>query len=319
MLAPIVLFVYNRPWHTEQMLMALTSNELASKSSLYVYCDGPKKGASELELKNIYQVRSLIHQQKWCDNVNVKAFDENVGCRNIIIQGVSEVVSMYGKVIVLEDDIITSPTFLNYMNAALEYYESRKTVFSISGHSHSPEKYLIPTDYEYDVYVSPRIFNWGWGTWHDRWIQTDWSFNYYSEFIKNKFQIEAFNRCGDDLTGMLTEEYDGKTSAWDIQFTFAHFMNHAISIIPCIPFTRNIGLDGSGTHCSINHPAVELPLNISENFKFLDVLYEDKRIINSIHSSFLKKKRPILKKIINRITRIVLGKSIFVLKSKVYK
>lgn len=318
MLAPIVLFVFNRPWHTEQMLNALSENQLANSSELFVFCDGPKTDASGMELNNILQVRAIVQQKMWCKQVTVKTYDTNVGCRDIIINGITEILSKYDKVIVLEDDIITSPTFLNYMNASLDYYENRKSVFSISGHSHSPEKYQIPSDYEYDVYVSPRIFNWGWGTWTDRWMQTDWDFNYYEAFIKSPFQIDAFNRCGEDLVKMLKEEYDGQSSAWDIQFTFAHFMNHAVSIVPCIPFTKNIGLDGSGTHCSNTQSTINEPLNDTERVKFLDILYEDKRIINLIHSSFCFKTRPLWQRVVNRLSRILGGKNVFVLKKRVF-
>lgn len=318
MLAPIVLFVYNRPWHTVQMLNALSENQLADQSELYVFCDGPKSNATAKELENIQKVRTIVQQKSWCKDIKIKAYDSNVGCRDIIINGISEVFCKYNKVIVLEDDIITSPTFLNYMNAALNHYENRKSVFSISGHSHSPEKYQIPADYEYDVYVSPRIFNWGWGTWSDRWNQTDWSFNYYDAFIKSPFQIDAFNRCGEDLVKMLKEEYDGQSSAWDIQFTFAHFMNHAVSIVPCIPFTKNIGLDGSGTHCSNSQSPLNHPLNEIERIKFIDVLYEDKRIINLIHSSYCFKSRPIWKRAFNLIFKQLFKRPLFVYKSKVF-
>jgi hypothetical protein len=317
-LAPVVLFVYNRPWHTEQTLVALENNALSIDSELYVFCDGPKENATQEDIKNIQKVRELVRQRKWCGEVHVKLFEKNIGCRDIIIQSITEVVTQFQKVIVLEDDIITSPTFLSYMNLALNHYEGRKSVFSISAHSHSPEKYQIPEDYDFDVYVSPRIFNWGWGTWADRWLQTDWSFNYYDLFINSTFQIDAFNRCGDDLEKMLREEYNGQSSAWDIQFTFSHFMNHAVSIIPCIPYTKNIGLDGSGTHCSVTNTAVEYSLNKKENPIFLDVLYEDKRIINLIYSSFCFRSRPLWQRAVNRLSRMLGQRNVFVVKKKIF-
>ena len=317
--APIVLFVYNRPVHTQETINALSKNRLIGESVLYVYADGPKSEATTEDKESISEVRKLIRGIDWCKSIEIKEFERNVGCRDIIIAGITEVLRIHKKVIVLEDDIITSPMFLMYMNAALDFYGNRKSVFSISAHSHSPEKYQIPTDYKYDVYVSPRIFNWGWGTWEDRWIQTDWDFSYYESYREDKQQVDAFCRTGDDLHRMLCEEYNGQTSAWDIQFTFAHFMNHAVSIVPCIPFTQNIGLDGSGTHCTNIQKVDKQRLNESTDFKFLTVLYQDKRIVNLIYSSFISKSRPLWQRITNRIARQMGYKNIFILKNKIYK
>lgn len=102
--------------------------------------------------------------------------------------------------IILEDDIITFPAFLSYMNKALSFYKDRKTVFSISGHSHAPEKFNVPADYNYDVFASLRLFNWGLATWKDRWAQADWSMGYYEEFMRMPFEKEAFSRGGGGMT-----------------------------------------------------------------------------------------------------------------------
>jgi hypothetical protein len=327
-LAPIVLFTFNRPWHTEQTLNALIQNVLANESILYVYADGPKENASPETLKNIAEVRALVLSKQWCKEVVLVASDTNIGCRDSIIRGISEVLQKHEQVIIMEDDIITSPQFLTYMNLSLNYYKDRMAVFSISGHSHSPEKYKIPQDYTYDVYVSPRLFNWGWGTWANRWNQTNWSLDYYNEFAKSKYEVEAFNRCGDDLFKMLKEEKIGESDAWDIQFTFAHFRNHAVSIVPCIPYTRNIGLDGSGTHCNMGDKAelsntdsaksYSYQLNTNKTPKLIDILYEDKRIINSIYSAFYPQKRPVWQKAINRLSRMLGRENVFVIKKKIY-
>ena len=127
-LAPIILFVYNRPWHTEQTLRALMANELAVESELYIYADGPKPNATDEQLQKIREVRQLIRQEQWCGKVHVVESEKNKGLANSVINGVSEIVNKYGRIIVLEDDLKTSPTFLTYMNQALEYYESFHSV-----------------------------------------------------------------------------------------------------------------------------------------------------------------------------------------------
>jgi len=317
-LSPIILFVYNRPWHTEQVLQALKQNELANQSELIIYVDGPKEHATPDQIIKIEEVKRIVSCEQWCKKVEIHIAEKNIGCRNSIIKGISDVLQSHEAVIILEDDIVTAPCFLHYMNIALDYYKSKKSVFSISGYNFPENTFPIPLDYEYDVYVSPRLLNWGWGIWRDRWQQVDWDKKYIPEFLTKKNQVEAFNRGGEDLSKMLLEEYEGKTDAWDIQLAYSHFINHAVSIVPCRSYTENIGLDGTGVHCTTSN-SFKNDLNFSVYHpRLLDVLFEDKRILNLLYSLYYPKKRLLWKKIINRLSRILGGKNIFILKKKVY-
>ena len=121
-LAPIVLFVYNRPQHTLRTLKALSQNVLAKDSDLYVFADGAKENADEETLKRIKEVREIVKSKEWCQKTILTEGKINKGLGNSIIDGVSKVVKEYGKVIVLEDDLVTSPYFLKYMNDALDIY-----------------------------------------------------------------------------------------------------------------------------------------------------------------------------------------------------
>lgn len=318
---PILLITYNRPVHTRRVLEALSANLLADKSDLYVYVDGPKEGASEEDRRKIEEVKRVALERKWCGSVTLRASEHNRGCRDAVIYAISDMFKSCELLIILEDDIITSPAFLTYMNKALERYKDRKTVFSISGHSNAPERFRVPGDYGYDVYASPRLFNWGWGTWADRWAQADWSMDYYDDFISKPYERQAFDRGGEDMTPMLTDERMGRSSAWDIQFAFAHFANHAVSIVPCLSYTANIGRDGSGTHSPNSRPATEEDFSmLNKNFepKFLDRLYFDSRIINLQYSAFSYAKRPLWKRGCNFIARKLGLKPPFVVKKRVY-
>ena len=324
MTTPILLITFNRPKHTRRTLKALLSqidceDSLFVGQDIFVFQDGARENNEE-DVVKCSEVRKVIED---CSVGSSAVFhkcysDHNRGCRDAIIYAISSVLKQFEQVIVVEDDIITSPAFLEYMNAALEYYKDKKTVFSISGHSHSPSRFQVPDDYEYDVFASPRLFNWGWGTWRDRWLQTDWSFSYYERFMSHYYERLAFCRGGNDLLPMLIDEKEGRSSAWDIQFAFAHFANHAVSIVPCVSYTYNIGLDGSGTHCG-NSKGEEMPmLNLNTSPRFLDVLYFDSRIINSLYSIFLPQKRPLWQKAINYLARRTGRKAPFTIKGKVF-
>lgn len=317
MIHPILLITFNRPEHTRQTIDAL---RVQQPPLVYVFQDGPRKG-NEADQVNCIKVRKVVESCiDWPCELHTSYSETNRGCRDAIIYAITEVLKLHESVVVIEDDIITSPTFYSYMCKALDYYKDRKTVFSISGHSHSPSKFVVPEDYGYDVFASPRLFNWGWGTWRDRWEQADWSFSYYEDFMRHPYEKEAFCRGGDDLMPMLVDEKKGRSSAWDIQFAYAHFRNHAVSIVPCVSYTMNIGQDGSGTHSGISKSSLceEFALNQNAEPIFLDNLYFDSRIINSLYSAFTKKKRPVWQKAINHIARKLGLKPPFVIKKKVY-
>ena len=132
--------------------------------------------------------------------------------------------------------------------------------------------------------------------------------------------INAFNRGGDDMTPMLIDEKEGRSSAWDIQFAFDQFKNHKVSIVPKNSYTYNIGCDGSGTHCAAiqNESDEQIILNTNKNIKWLDILYYDRKIINALYNAFTHKRRPIWQKAINYIARKLGLQPPFVIKKKVY-
>lgn len=319
-LYPIILFTYNRPWHTEQVLRALKKNELADQSHLIIFVDGPKAGATTEQLKQIEEVRNIVQKEKWCATVEYHIAEQNIGCRNSIIDGITQVLNRYEAAIILEDDIVTSPYFLRFMNTTLNYYKEYKSVISISAYNFPKRKIFIPTDYKYDVYVSLRQLNWGWGTWSDRWENINWKKSFIPEFLEDKNRVNAFNRGGDDLSKMLLEEYQGKSDAWDVQFCYYHYMQHGVSIIPCNSYTNNIGFDNSGTH-TLNQNALTYENDLSickEHPLLLDEIYEDSRIINAFYNNFTFKKRPLWQKIINRLSRMLGKENVFVIKKKIY-
>jgi len=318
-LAPIILFVYNRPTHTEQTLMALMQNELASDSILYIYSDGPKDQATENDIKKITDVRKVIRKKQWCKEVYIVESDRNKGLAKSIIEGVTEVIAKHDKVIVLEDDLLTSSYFLKYMNEALIYYENFMGVFSISANRPPLSKMQIPDDYDYDVFACLRSYSTGWATWENRWKKIDWTLDYLDSFMNQPYQIQSFNRSGEDMTKLLLMQRDGLIDSWSIRFSYTHFKEHAVAILPCTSYIDNIGFDGSGTHTNAIEDTYHNDVTLTKrDIKFLDIIYEDTRIINSFYSYYYPHKRPLWQKIINRISRIMGGKNIFTIKKKVY-
>lgn len=249
MYAPIILFVYNRKNHAEQVLTALEKNRLAAESVLYIFSDAP---ANEFEYQNVADVRyyldTFVENNKF-KAVNIIKAEKNQGLEKSIISGVTKIINEYGKVIVLEDDIVTSEDFLMFMNQALECYRDDANIWSISGYTINNKRIA---KYDKDVFVGERASCWGWASWKDRWDKIDWEVKDYQQFKMNKRSRKAFNRGGADMANLLELQQKGVVNSWAIRWCYQEFKEGMVSIFPKISKVNNIGVDGSGTNCG-NH------------------------------------------------------------------
>jgi len=241
-LAPIILFVYNRPGHTKRTVESLLKNTLVSRSNLFIFSDAAK---NDKDLNNVEAVRHYIRTIKSFNKIEIIEREKNLGLANSVISGVSEVIESYGKVIVLEDDMISSQYFLKFMNEVLNIFETEQRIFSVTGYTF-PIK--IPELYKYPLYLSPRSSSWGWGTWKNRWEKADWRVKDFQSFITDKSRVESFNNGGDDLTRMLQNSISGKIDSWSVKWTYTHFLNNAYCVYPVKSRIKNIGADRSGVH-----------------------------------------------------------------------
>ncbi|RIW11798.1 hypothetical protein D0X99_20205 [Algoriphagus lacus] len=169
MLSPVVLFVYNRPFHTLKTLEALEKNYLADQSILFIYSDGYPDNSDDNLVSNVEQVRDIIRRKKWCKEVIIFESNFNKGLANSIISGVTFVIKKFGKIIVLEDDLIVSRNFLTFMNFSLDFYQSNYQVMQISGFSFPSPK----IDKLNGCFFLPITSTWGWATWFRVWNNID--------------------------------------------------------------------------------------------------------------------------------------------------
>lgn len=321
-IAPIVLFCYNRPEHLRKTMNWLCANKHVEKSSLYVFCDGPKRDATDEQLRKIEATRLVVEELAVVPifkEVHIIKQSENMGLGTSIITGVTEVINKYGKVIVLEDDLETSPLFLDYMNKCLNHYEARKSVFSISALSRPHPERFYPADYPYDVYVSLTHHPTGWATWADRWAQVDWDVKDFAIVQQNSHMINAFRRAEHCQYEELVWQQQEQVNIWSARFAFAHFVNHAVSICPIVSYINHIGWDEEGSNAIGGGQSwVFERLADKEEIRLLDVLYEDSRIINSWYSFTIDKRRSLWKRLKNWYGRKFLNRDEYALKGRVY-
>ena len=303
--APIVLFVYNRPNHTKETLDSLVVNERFSEHKLYIFSDG-KKGEGEEEVEDL---RLFLKQySSKYPNMELIFSKENKGLAKSIIEGVSKILERFDSVVVLEDDIVTSRYFLKYMQEALEYYKNLQRIGSISGFNY-PEKVLnIPSEYDKDIYFSLRPSSWGWATWKDRWEKVDWEVKDYKEFERSIKLQKEFNKGGEDLSGMLKAQMEGKIDSWAIRWSYHHFKNKLLAVYPVVSFVDNIGNDGSGIHSKASNEDRfrNSVLNNKKEIRFLRDIKLDEKLIRNFQKIFAKDFRYILRKIKFKISQIII-------------
>lgn len=255
-LAPIVLFTYNRYWHTKKTVEALLSNHLSDQSELIIFSDAPK---NEETAKIVYEIRNYLKSINGFKCVTIIERERNYGLANNIMDGVSQIVNKFGKVIVLEDDLVTSPYFLDYMNKALDIYKDNDKVISVHGYMY-PVKEKLP-----ETFFLKGADCWGWATWKRGWDIFD------PDGEKLLQELEAKGLCKEfdfnnsfPYTKMLKDQIIGKNNSWAIRWYASAFLKDKFTLYPGISLVRNIGNDLSGTHF--------------EDSKVYDVTLEDKRI-----------------------------------------
>lgn len=298
-LAPLALFVYNRLDLVVITLHHLQKNNLANETDLFIFSDGPKSEKDELDVQ---KVREYVNHLDGFKSVKVTERSKNYGLAKNILEGVSELLYEHKKIIVLEDDLITSNNFLCYMNEALDFYKENKKIFSISGYT-MPLKSL--KQYDQAVYCSLRPSSWGWATWLDQWEKVDWDVKDYSVFINNRRAIKEFNRGGIDLTRMLTYYKKGKNNSWAIRWAYAMYKSGNYSIYPKISKVENIGFGDNATHCSgMNIYTTNLDNSDTCDFEFIEEISIDNALLREFkfQYSYMNK---IIKKTYKHWRRII--------------
>lgn len=298
--APIALFVYNRLEQTLQTLDALKRNVLAAESDLFIYSDAPRNPAAADAVR---AVRAGLNDISGFKSVIIVERETNFGLANSIIDGVTSLCERFGRVIVLEDDLVTSPEFLRYMNSALEKYAGHPSVYSVTGYSFTNE----------DSDVDPTYFlmhtsSWGWATWEDKWK----FFERNRITLAEKLQSEEFRKKFDfndsyQHSRLAYHQIIGKSDSWAIYWHFCVLQAGGLTLYPAKSLVKNIGFDGSGTHREERNDS-QLLWNVLP--ELTDKIYEDQCIRRKAERAIrlrakTQKKRGLLRRLASRARKSI--------------
>ena len=239
--APILLFVYNRPEHTRRCIESLLKNSLASESNLFIYADGAKDSTQQ---EAVNEVRNYIRSIQGFKQITLMERSENWGLARNIINGVTTQVNRYGKVIVLEDDLVVAPYFLQFMNDALEVYKNEPRVGHIQACDFTQDSSLPAT------FLIKWTGSWGWATWDRAWKHFNPNGNELLQELEERKLTHVFDFNGKyGFTRMLRREIEGKNNSWAIRWNASLFLKDILSLNVGRSLVQNEGFDGSGTNC----------------------------------------------------------------------
>jgi hypothetical protein len=257
--APIVLFTYKRLDTLKKTVTALKENYLAQDSNLFIFSDAAK---NQVDIEIVTEIRLFLKTITGFKSVTIFEATVNKGLATSIILGVTRIINQYGKVIVLEDDLITSKNFLLFTNKALESYKNDSRIFSIAGYTPPIKR---PID---DIYFTMRSSSWGWATWKDRWNEIDWIIDDYQQFKNNKSYKRDFNKMGSDMTKMLNDQMTGKIDSWAIRWCYNQFISQQYTVHPTISKVQNVGTDVTATNTRDRFNRFATPLDDSGRTDF---------------------------------------------------
>ncbi|WP_081332063.1 glycosyltransferase [Aeromonas caviae] len=295
-LAPVALFVYARADHTQRTLDALAANPEAIDTDLIIYADAAR---NENDLNKVKAVRDVITNVTGFKSVTLHLRNKNLGLAQNIIEGVSNVTQQYGQVIVLEDDIVTSPVFLSFMNAALNKYKKKSNVWHVSGWN-----YPIKSNDNLPETFFWRTMNcWGWATWADRWqhfkknpgeLVNSWS----SDDVK-RFNLDGTH----DFWAQVVANHERKLNTWAIFWYATIFSHKGLCLNPTRSFVENIGNDGSGENCG-HDDIYKSNLGMKFDNGWPDDICENSKILLMIKSFYKKTSPSIIYRLIRKIKRV---------------
>lgn len=293
-LAPIILFVYNRPNHTRQVVESLLANPLAKDSNLYIYSDAPKDLSSQ---EKVTEVRNYIHSITGFKNITIIERERNFGLAENIINGVTEIVNRHEKIIVLEDDLLLSPHFLEYMNTALAIYEKDEQVACITAFNF-PLTY--PSNFQETTFFIRGADCWTWATWKRAWQKFEKDSGKLLLSIQERNLQKEFDIDGSyPYTKMLKDQIKGKNNSWAIRWYASAFLENMLCLYPKDSLVENIGYDG--THFK-NSQKSEFFGSISQShIKPYKIPLQENLLARYALFLFLKKQNSLYNKILKKI------------------
>lgn len=241
--APIMMTTYRRLDHVKRTLEALAANTLAAESDLFITSDGPLDPHRD----EVMAVREHLATVSGFRSVTLFARDQNDRLENWRVR--RRLLEQHGRLVYLEEDCVTAPGFLAFINAGLERYQDDPTVFSISGYL--PPLPGIPSDPPRLLRLG-RFNSWGYGIFarSEQMVRCQPEAGEYNRLLDDPaFRRRVNHTVGLPWFGMFRKVCLGEMLAFDVMANLEVLKRQLSVIHPSRSLVDNIGIDGSGEHC----------------------------------------------------------------------
>lgn len=280
-LKPIVLFVYNRLTPLQNLLKSLNLNPECVESDLIIFSDGSKEYNLD-DISDVQKVRNYIKDIRGFKSVKIFESNTNKGLANSIIDGLNTVSKNFDSFIVLEDDLIVSSHFLNYMNTSLNKYKNNSKVWSINGFGIDPKQFNLPNRLYEDFYWTIRPSSHGWGTWSNRWNQAIWNEKELSNLLKLRKNRKKVIKAGSDIFSMFEEQLKNNIDSWGVRWVINACINNKFSLNPIYSYTLH-QFSAKSTHIKSEDKKMKVDLFLANSdFSFPKKVKLNKKIIKNL-------------------------------------
>jgi hypothetical protein len=301
--APIVVFVYNRAEVTLKTLESIARNREAAESEMIIFADGPKDTATSAQQQAIAEVRKAIRSKEWCKTITIVESPVNKGLANSVIDGSTQVINQYGRMIAVEDDVIVSPFFLQYMNEGLEKYQNEQRVITLGSWNYY---YDNPPADTYFIRLPDTI---AWASWKRAWDNFETDTQKIYQQLKDRNLLDKFNLDGRfPYENMIRQQLEGKVNSWAIRLTANALLNDQLSLYPAVSLSKHIGFGVDSTH--VKTPDYNADLEVSSRPIVLNdiPLIDDEKAIDAF-IDFELVRRPLItsrkKRIVHRVKKFL--------------
>jgi len=244
-LSPVLIATYSRLEHLKKTITTLQKNVLAEQTDLYIASDYQQ---SETDAQKVAEVREYLKVIDGFKSVTIFSREKNLGAAENTFSALDIILAKHDRFILMEDDIVTAPGFLSFINKGFDKYGDNEKLFSITGYC---PPITIPATYGYDAIFLGRMNAWGCALTKEKYesVPRHITKQEYNAILSNKKLRASIARNGQDLPVMLNKMAEDSLDAWDVRCMYIQFVNNQYTLYPSQSLVQNIGFDGTGQHC----------------------------------------------------------------------
>jgi hypothetical protein len=298
---PILIFAYNRPEVLKITISSLFNNYGFDQHPIYIFCDGPKVNTTNENLIKIKEVQNIINDFEWPNPPIIIKQEFNLGLANSIVKGVTKVLEQFESVIVIEDDIKTSPYFLNFINKSLEFYKDNSDVISITGFNYPLDNNTITEE----TFFLRGTECWSWATWRRGWdlFELD-AQKLYNELLEKKlfyhFDFKGKYKFSKMLKKTITHNH-----SWAVKWYASAYLKNKYTLYPKYSLVENIGNQGTNQSQNLRKLLGFIEQNEPINFLKENVLQSEEAY--NLISNHFKRYNSITYRIFNYLKQLFIN------------